>query len=514
MSARFPLLLSTALLAASASAQTPITLDQSMAHPDWIGTAVESAWWSADSRSILYRQKLAGSPVRGTFRIDPAGGAGVRVDQRGWADVEEAAQGFDRERRRAVFVRQGDVFLRDLGSGRLQQLTRSAESESAAMFASDSRRVLFRRGNDWFAWNGDGLIEPVLQLKAENDPDKAAPANAGTAHELRLITTLARQKAEREALKADREARRSGDGAPGDGDGPWITGDGCGKGGKVGMPFRRGDVTAETGGKGLLQTILRRQAMQDERHIGPAHIGPVGDFSGQNAGKIGRGYLCNGIVGGHDRNEGIQREGAFAKVRLGGGGQDQFGTPGKEGSAGLGCGQGLEAELCEDLFGCWVCQPGDAVLAYRMVKTPRGSEGGEEWGEQAVPRRRLSYDPNGDAWRGKVGATGAVTDDALSIHGQKAILCFDAIEFAVPTLQRAVQGQPAIPCRQANVLRRSRTAHEKRDEKRRAAQHHLHEPCPATILWRRVSCPEADYSRPQNHLRHRIPAWRRSGRCG
>ena len=213
MSARFPLLLSAALLAASASAQTPITLDQAMAHPDWIGTPIDSAWWSADSRSVLYRQKLAGSPVRGLYRIDPAGGAGVRVDERAWAEVDDAAQSFDRERRRAVFARQGDLFLRDIGSGRLQQLTRSAEYESGAMFASDARRVLFRRGNDWFAWSPDGLIEPVLQLKAENDPDKAPPADAATAHELRLIATLARQKAEREALKADAAARRVGDGS-------------------------------------------------------------------------------------------------------------------------------------------------------------------------------------------------------------------------------------------------------------------------------------------------------------
>ena len=55
--------LSAALLSMSSAAQTPISLDQAMAHPDWIGTPVESAWWSADSQSVFYRQKLAGSPV-------------------------------------------------------------------------------------------------------------------------------------------------------------------------------------------------------------------------------------------------------------------------------------------------------------------------------------------------------------------------------------------------------------------------------------------------------------------
>ncbi|MBP6534273.1 MAG: hypothetical protein KA218_04380, partial [Arenimonas sp.] len=59
--------LSIALLSTASLAQTPISLDQAMAHPDWIGTPIESAWWSADSKSVFYRQKLAGSPVRATY---------------------------------------------------------------------------------------------------------------------------------------------------------------------------------------------------------------------------------------------------------------------------------------------------------------------------------------------------------------------------------------------------------------------------------------------------------------
>ena len=38
--------LSGLLASPGAGAQTPITLDQAMAHPDWIGPPVEAAWWS------------------------------------------------------------------------------------------------------------------------------------------------------------------------------------------------------------------------------------------------------------------------------------------------------------------------------------------------------------------------------------------------------------------------------------------------------------------------------------
>ncbi len=210
MSARHLLSLSALVFSTAVCAQTPITLDQAMAHPDWIGTPVEQAWWSADSGTVYYRQKLTGSPVRATYRVD-TDGASQRVENTGWAQLDEAQQSFDRSRQRALFVRQGDVFLRQLGSNSLTQITKSAEAESNPVFGSDGS-VLFQRGNDWFAAR-NGLIEPVLQLKTENDPKKTPPTSAASAHELRLIATLARQKAEREALNKDRDDRRAGDGS-------------------------------------------------------------------------------------------------------------------------------------------------------------------------------------------------------------------------------------------------------------------------------------------------------------
>jgi dipeptidyl aminopeptidase/acylaminoacyl peptidase len=212
MSVRSLLLVAAGLVSSPLSAQTPITLDQAMAHPDWIGTPVEAAWWSADSKRVLYRQKLSGSPVRAVYQQALDGGASDRIDGSDWAGLDEAAQVFDRTRQRALFIRQGDVFMRAADSGSLTQITKTAEAESTPQFGTDGR-VLFQRGHDWFAWRTGGLIEPVLQLKAENDPKKTPPVNAATAHELRLMATLARQKAEREALSKDRDERRLGDGS-------------------------------------------------------------------------------------------------------------------------------------------------------------------------------------------------------------------------------------------------------------------------------------------------------------
>ena len=55
------------------AAPTPITLEQAMANPDWIGNPVEAAWWGWDSRQIYFKQKRSGSPVRDTLTLDANG---------------------------------------------------------------------------------------------------------------------------------------------------------------------------------------------------------------------------------------------------------------------------------------------------------------------------------------------------------------------------------------------------------------------------------------------------------
>ena len=179
--------LALALTAAAAHAAEPMTLDQAMAHPDWIGPPVESAWWSLDGQRALYTLKREGSPVRDTWTLPVAGGTPVRVEGAALADLDGAQVDFDASGKRAVFVRNGDVFLREVG-GALQQLTRSAEAETNARFAANGRDVVWSVGNDWFRWSPEaGLAQPAALPRAEKDPAAAPEPDAlppGLADEL------------------------------------------------------------------------------------------------------------------------------------------------------------------------------------------------------------------------------------------------------------------------------------------------------------------------------------------
>ena len=44
-----------------------LTMEQIMAHPDWLGRQSESAHWSADSSQVYYQRKREGSEIRDWF---------------------------------------------------------------------------------------------------------------------------------------------------------------------------------------------------------------------------------------------------------------------------------------------------------------------------------------------------------------------------------------------------------------------------------------------------------------
>jgi dipeptidyl aminopeptidase/acylaminoacyl peptidase len=210
---RFALPLAAALLAAgaaSAAAPTPITLDQAMAHPDWIGTPVEAAWWGWDSHHLYFKQKRSGSPLRDIWQAGTAAPAVVGDSQ--LAGIDSPAMVYNRDHTRAILLRNGDLFERDLKTGALTQIVRGSIPAAAPQYAADGAHVQFRIGQDWYSWSrAERLVTPVAQLRTVKDPDAKPEADLLRDMQLRLLATVARQKGERDQERAQDQAQRRAD---------------------------------------------------------------------------------------------------------------------------------------------------------------------------------------------------------------------------------------------------------------------------------------------------------------
>jgi dipeptidyl aminopeptidase/acylaminoacyl peptidase len=202
---------------ASAQADTAVvangrlTLEKIMANPDWIGAPVHDAYWSADSRAIYYSLKRSGSPVNDLHRIDLGDGKDNVLDGAAMATAD--AEGiYDSAGTREAFARNGDVFVRDLASGRLIQITRGAQVHALPQFSADGRSVSYRQGQDWFVHDlASGVTAPAAIIKLEKDPDATPKADDMRDMQLRTFATLRKLHDDKEAARKHAEELRKAD---------------------------------------------------------------------------------------------------------------------------------------------------------------------------------------------------------------------------------------------------------------------------------------------------------------
>jgi dipeptidyl aminopeptidase/acylaminoacyl peptidase len=196
---------------AAAPASPPgISLERIMADPDWIGPPVREPYWSADAKAVYYSLKRIGSPIVDLHRIELSTGKDEVVAPAAMSDADGPAV-YDRTGKRAAFVRNRDIFVRDLPGGRLTQITRTPQSKREPRFSADGRLLTFRAEKDWFVHDfGSGVTMPAAAIKAEKDPN-APPADDLRDMQLRTFSTLKKLHDDAETTRKHDEALRKAD---------------------------------------------------------------------------------------------------------------------------------------------------------------------------------------------------------------------------------------------------------------------------------------------------------------
>ncbi|MGH9362060.1 MAG: prolyl oligopeptidase family serine peptidase, partial [Thermoanaerobaculia bacterium] len=71
-----------------------------------------------------------------------------------------------------VYLHEGDVFWKDVATGEVRQLTRTAEQELGVQFLVGDRSVAYRRGDGWFVRDLEsGLERQAADLRLAKDPE-------------------------------------------------------------------------------------------------------------------------------------------------------------------------------------------------------------------------------------------------------------------------------------------------------------------------------------------------------
>ncbi len=190
-----------------------ITLEKIMADPEWIGNPPRSPYWADDGRAVYFeRERLGEDTVFDLFRLDLASGEVRQVEDRERGQIDVPEGDFSKDRTLKAYSREGDVYVKDLTTGTIRQLTRTADNEGDPRFLVGDRRVAYRRGDGFFARDLDtGLEWQVADLQLAKDPETLDEEEGYLERQQeRLFDVVRRREAEAEAARrVAREQQRA-----------------------------------------------------------------------------------------------------------------------------------------------------------------------------------------------------------------------------------------------------------------------------------------------------------------
>lgn len=187
-------------------------LELIMADPDWIGNPPTGAYWSDSGGAVYYQQERAGEDFRDLYVVPAAGGASERVAAADESKSSNATRVYNADRTMVAWTLRDDIWMKDLDTGEIRQLTRTAAEENSPMFMADGKSVAFLRDDVYFVHHADtGLTSQPADIEFEDDPDEDKSFDPLREHQMRTVDTLREDKRLEEAEEAYAESRNRQD---------------------------------------------------------------------------------------------------------------------------------------------------------------------------------------------------------------------------------------------------------------------------------------------------------------
>ncbi|MEH6304850.1 prolyl oligopeptidase family serine peptidase [Olivibacter sp. CPCC 100613] len=130
--------------------KSDLTIEKIMRDPKWMGTSPENIMWGEFDGHLYFRWNPENQDYLPLYRIDTRNQQPKRQEEEVTRSFIQQTQ-YNQNGNRAVYIKNGDVFVYDLKTRHEKQLTATVEVESGPHFSTDEDVVFFKRGNNVYS---------------------------------------------------------------------------------------------------------------------------------------------------------------------------------------------------------------------------------------------------------------------------------------------------------------------------------------------------------------------------
>ena len=199
------------LISQAAWAQTlgPLTVEKIMRDPKWIGVAPSNLNWSADSKQLYFNWNPDKNQGDSLYSITLANRAPQKVQPVTRRALPSFFGSFNKTFTKKLFEKSGDLFLLDVATGKITQVTNTVDRESGASFSMDERKIIFTANNNLFSWEiATGAFTQITDFRRgakRPDPRTAEQEKWLKADQLSYFDVLKERSDNRKASEKNRK---------------------------------------------------------------------------------------------------------------------------------------------------------------------------------------------------------------------------------------------------------------------------------------------------------------------
>lgn len=182
--------------------RSALTIEQIMKGEEFVGYLPENPFWSEDGKTIYFSWNPDRDTLRSLYKIGLDGGKPLKVSAEEQKMLPTANGVYNKARTRKLYVKNGDLYLLDIPTMQVTQVTNTLDNEVNPQFSGDERKIIYVLSGNVFTWDIErGVTTQLSNFKRGNkrdEPKKTANEEWLQDQQMELFGILRERKAERD----------------------------------------------------------------------------------------------------------------------------------------------------------------------------------------------------------------------------------------------------------------------------------------------------------------------------
>jgi hypothetical protein len=150
-----------------------LSLEKIMMGDEWIGHQPSNIRWSDDSRSLYFDWNPDNNPSDSLYRYDMESGRIEKLTPSERRAIPPVQAVYDSKRERMVYTLNGDLYIRDVKSGKTLQLTNTVQSVTSPSFTGDEKKLTYISDNNLYLLDPEsGSIRQLTDFRRGSAPSE------------------------------------------------------------------------------------------------------------------------------------------------------------------------------------------------------------------------------------------------------------------------------------------------------------------------------------------------------